>query len=62
MTGLTIGTVIHVRGMAPEIYGNKEKMHYCPVKFEKIKTYVILISNGFVNGGWIWQMQNIVFV
>jgi len=36
--------------------------HYCPVKFEKIRNYVILISNGFINGGWIWRMQNIVFV
>lgn len=33
MTGLTIGTVIHVRGMAPEIYGNKEKMHYFHLTF-----------------------------
>lgn len=36
--------------------------NYCPVKFEKIRNYVILISNGFINGGWIWRMQNIVFV
>ena len=36
--------------------------YYCPVKFEKIRNYVILISNGFINGGWIWRMQNIVFV
>ena len=40
----------------------ENQMHYCPVKFEKISTYVILISNGFINGGWIWRMQNIVFV
>lgn len=37
-------------------------LNYCPVKFEKIRNYVILISNGFINGGWIWRMQNIVFV
>lgn len=49
----------HKDRVIPESPTHKD---YCPVKFEKIRNYVILISNGFINGGWIWRMQNIVFV
>ena len=45
MTGLTIGAVMHVRGMAPESYGNKEKNILFSFDIFLLRIIVYLISS-----------------